>query len=85
MVRVLASWSLIGWATSVLSVQRLVSALVDHERNVQSLYRCTHRYPRAAGGQETLLSVAGLLGAYVCTKLDTTQSLREWEYFWHEH
>ena len=27
---------------------RLVSALVDHERNVQSLYRCTHRYPRGA-------------------------------------
>ena len=41
--------------------------------------------PSCGGGQETLLSVAGLLGAYVCTKLDTTQSLREWEYFWHEH
>ena len=45
----------------------------------------TPRCPRAAGGQEILLLVAGLLGAYVCTKLDTTQSLREWEYFWHEH
>ena len=35
------------------------------------------------GGEETLLSVAGL-GAYVGTKSGTTQP-REWEYFWHEH
>ena len=35
------------------------------------------------GGEETLLSVAGL-GAYVGTKSGTTQP-REWKYFWHEH
>ena len=53
---------------------RLVSALADDEINVQSLsVRTVHVYtlipprcPRAVGGEETLLSVAGL-GAYICT------------------
>ena len=92
---VAASWSLIGWETSIgwaryilYSLCTLVQTQADHETSVQSVSvhvytQIPPRCPRAMGGEETLLSVAGL-GAYVGTKSGTTRP-REWKYFWHEH
>ena len=70
------------------SLCTLVQTQADHETSVQSVSvhvytQIPPRCPRAMGEEETLLSVAGL-GAYVGTKLGTTQP-RNWEYFWHEH
>ena len=70
MVRaVAASWSLIGRATSVLwSLRTLIRSMSDHETTVQTqsvrtlqVYtQIPPRSPRAEGGEETLISVAGL-------------------------